>query len=237
MLPQNRIVAARFLLLAGMLLVGGCDTTDASGPAELSDPLPPKRTQVELVTLDYDVHFARGAKTVAAGETAGLSNFLKSNTVGDGDTVTVDSPNGSSSLAAARQAAVLGELKHRHVHAVATAGAVPASDLVRIHVSHAVVTTPHCPDWSKPEADEPTNGPSSNFGCATEANLAAMVADPADLVKGKTSNSADGAALARGVDLYRSGGLAKTLSGNSGYSTSGLSGTSGPASSGNGSGQ
>jgi pilus assembly protein CpaD len=236
MLPQNRTITARFLLLAGMLLASGCDTTDASGPAELSAPLPPKRTKVELVTFDHDIHFARGAKAVAPGEAVGLASFLKSNAIGDNDTVTVGSPDGSSSLAAARQTAVLAALKNFHVHAVATADTAPASGSVRIHVSHAVVTAPRCPDWSKPEADEPTNAPSSNYGCSNEANLAAMVADPTDLIEGKASDKADGVALARGVDLYRSGNLSKTLTANSGYSTSGLSGTGGPGSSGSGGG-
>ena len=32
-------------------------------------------------------------------------------------------------------------------------------------------------------------GASSNFGCAINSNLAAMVANPDDLVRGQTSNS------------------------------------------------
>ena len=95
-----------------------------------------------------------------------------------------------------------------------------------------MATAPACPDWSKPEADEPDNTTSSNLGCATEANLAAMIANPADLVKPKASTTADGGVLANGVELYRSGKLSKSIGSNSGYSTSGMSGGTGGSGSG-----
>jgi pilus assembly protein CpaD len=219
MTQQNPILAARLLLLVGMLSLAACDTGFDS--AEKSDPLPPKHNQVELVAVDHDVNFARGAKSVAPGEIAGLSNFLRDNAVGDGDTVTVDNPKGASSLTAARQAAVLTELKALHVRAASTPATTQVANAVRIHITHAVVIAPQCPDWSKPEADNSDNSPSSNFGCATEADLAAMVANPADLAKGRVSGTADGAVLARGVELYRSGKLSNTLSGKGGDSTNG----------------
>jgi pilus assembly protein CpaD len=232
MMPQN---VAPILIVVGILSLAGCNTPTPSsglGPAEISNAVPPKRTHVELVALDHDVDFARGAKTVTASEVAGLSNFLRDNAVGEGDSVTVAGPNAASTLAAARRAAVLAELRMLHVHAVPATVTAPVSSAVRVHVDHVVVTAPQCPDWSKAEADNPDNSSSSNFGCATEANLAAMVANPADLARGRPSGVADGAALARGVELYQSGNLAKTLSGSSGYSTSGLSGTGGAAASG-----
>jgi pilus assembly protein CpaD len=240
-MPQNRIHAAAFLMFVGILLLVGCNTStpmpsEGRGPAEISKELPPKRTRVELVALDHDVDFARGSKTVTASGVAGLSNFLRDNAVGEGDSVTVAGPNTASALTAARRAAVLAELNMLHVHAVPATVTAPVSSAVRVHVDHVVVTAPQCPDWSKPEADNPDNTSSSNFGCATEANLAAMVANPADLARGRPSGMADGEALARGVELYKSGNLAKTLSGSSGYSTSGLSGTGGSAASGSGSG-
>jgi pilus assembly protein CpaD len=233
---QNSSTAPRLALLAGLALVAGCNP-GAPTPVGWTDPVTPKENKVELVTLDHDVHFAKGTRTVAAEEAAGLADFLRDNAVSDGDTATIDSPGGGSSLAALRRAAVVAELKRNHVIVrLASAEAAP-SGAVRIHVTHAVVIAPLCPDWSKPEADNPANAPSSNYGCATEANLAQMVANPADLVRGRQTGPANGAVLARGVELYQSGGLAKTLSGNSGYSTSGLSGTAGPAASSAGGGQ
>ncbi len=224
-MPHTPTMPMRWLLLVGMLLVSGCGT---NAPAETgwSDPVPLKQNKVEFVNLDYDVHFAPRSKAPAAGEVDGLSAFLKESAVGDGDTLTVAGP-GTSMLAAQRKAAVLADLNHRHIRAVAATDSGVASDAVQVRVGRAVVTAPRCPDWSKPEADNSTNSPSSNFGCATESALAMMVADPADLVRGKPTGPADGAVLARGAEMYRSGGLAKSLASSSGYSSSGLSGGSG----------
>jgi pilus assembly protein CpaD len=52
-------------------------------------------------------------------------------------------------------------------------------------VSAAGATVPGCPDWSDRELPM-SEGQSSNYGCATALNLAAMIADPADLLRGRT---------------------------------------------------
>jgi pilus assembly protein CpaD len=44
----------------------------------------------------------------------------------------------------------------------------------------------------------------SNYGCATNTNLAAMIADPEDLVRGKTGDSQVDAALSgKAIKAYR----------------------------------
>ena len=54
---------------------------------------------------------------------------------------------------------------------------------------------PDCPDWSKNVDDNTKNSLHSNFGCATQSNLGAMLVDPADLIKPRKSRAADGAAV------------------------------------------
>jgi pilus assembly protein CpaD len=54
---------------------------------------------------------------------------------------------------------------------------------------------PVCPDWSKNVDDNSDNSNHSNFGCATQSNLGAMLVDPADLIKPRKSRAADGAAV------------------------------------------
>jgi pilus assembly protein CpaD len=43
---------------------------------------------------------------------------------------------------------------------------------------------PGCPDWSDQSSSYNNNATHSNFGCAVNGNLAAMVADPEHLLKG-----------------------------------------------------
>ncbi|WP_052072003.1 CpaD family pilus assembly protein [Sphingopyxis sp. MWB1] len=83
-----------------------------------------------------------------------------------------------------------------------TTGAVPPGHL-RIVVTRATAHVPGCPDWSSKSSINPNNATSSNYGCATNANLAAMVADPNDLIKGARNESYDPAAATRAIKTYR----------------------------------
>ena len=72
--------------------------------------------------------------------------------------------------------------------APATAGA-PPSGAVRIVVSRAIASVPGCPDWKDKFEADLQGGLSYNYGCATNGNLAAMVANPEDLVQGRETRS------------------------------------------------
>ena len=234
---RSRSVIARLAIVAGVLLIAGCaeENPELTAPAPLSVQPPPKRIEVQLASFDHDIYFAPGAKSLTSAQAAGLTNFLSTSGIGEGDIVTVEG-SAKSALVAARRAAVIGELKLLRIDAVSATDRKLATNSVRVHADHAVATAPACPDWHKPEADEPNNVTSSNYGCATESNLAAMIVNPADLVKPKANDTADGFVLAKGVELYRSGNLSKTIGANNGYSTSGLSGAGGSSSGGSGSG-
>jgi pilus assembly protein CpaD len=87
-----------------------------------------------------------------------------------------------------------------------------------------VAVPPACPDWSTPEANTFTNEPSSNFGCASEVNLASMVANPADLARGNGKPAADGDLAALRVKQYRAGLISHSLDQKSSSSGGGSSG-------------
>lgn len=83
-----------------------------------------------------------------------------------------------------------------------------------------------CPQWVLFPADRHSNTDSPYLGCTNEVNLRAMVANPADLERGRPLGLADGAHEARAVDAYRLG-TAKTL-GASGVMTPGANGAMTP---------
>lgn len=68
--------------------------------------------------------------------------------------------------------------------APATAGEAPAGG-VRVVVSRSIASVPTCPSWRDKAEANFTGGLSDNYGCAISSNLAAMVADPRDLVEGR----------------------------------------------------
>jgi pilus assembly protein CpaD len=53
---------------------------------------------------------------------------------------------------------------------------------LRLSYLEYVAQGPDCPDWSENLARDPQNLPWPNMGCATQKNLAAMVADPQDFL-------------------------------------------------------
>jgi hypothetical protein len=72
----------------------------------------------------------------------------------------------------------------------------------KIQVSGGAAAVPGCPDWSDAEMNA-GEGQATNFGCATRSNLAAMIADPADLLHGQAAKGTDTVATIRALNVYR----------------------------------
>jgi hypothetical protein len=74
-------------------------------------------------------------------------------------------------------------------------------------VNQPVVTAdravvPNCPNWKSGGLDSGALT-DTNYGCAMNSNLAAMVADPMDLVHGKTSDVTDTGSANRAIKAWR----------------------------------
>src|SRR3546814_14284849 len=69
-----------------------------------------------------------------------------------------------------------------------TRGSVPAG-MVRVVATRSTARVDNCPDWSAPSHPNVQASTTSNFGCASQSNLAAMIADPNDLLAGKRSET------------------------------------------------
>jgi len=70
-------------------------------------------------------------------------------------------------------------------------------------VAGNVATVPGCPQWRNLIGGE-RESQSSNFGCATMSNIAAMVADPQDLLHGRTTDgSGAGETAYKAVQTWR----------------------------------
>ena len=60
-------------------------------------------------------------------------------------------------------------------------------------------------DWSQNWADTADNQPPPSFGCATNHNLAAMVADPRDLVEPRQMGTSDAVRRSTVMGHYEKG--------------------------------
>ncbi|HEX2803159.1 MAG TPA: CpaD family pilus assembly lipoprotein [Sphingomicrobium sp.] len=139
---------------------------------------------------------------IPPAELARVDGWFRSLGVGYGDSIFVDGPYAETARA---QVAELAGNYGMMVRAAApvTAGMV-APDMVRVVVSRTRVDVAGCPDWSVPSQPNVLNNSMSNFGCALNSNLAAMVADPEDLVHGREGTGVGDAATAtKAVTFYR----------------------------------
>ncbi|WP_088181995.1 CpaD family pilus assembly protein [Sphingobium sp. Z007] len=119
-----------------------------------------------------------------------LNDWFTSIALGYGDNIAVVSDGGYFSPALRDD---IDNVVARYGLLVATdssaeAGEAPAGS-VRLIVRRATASVPSCPDWHEKQETDTNLGTSSNFGCGVNSNMAAMVANPEDLVRGQGTDS------------------------------------------------
>jgi len=152
---------------------------------------------------NYTLDVATYGGTLSLPEQRRLSGWFDALDLRYGDRVAVDDPSqsGSAREAVAALAARYGLLVSDE--APVTAGQI-APGTARVVVSRSSASVPECPDWSTKSDVNLTNGTYSNFGCAANSNLAAMVADPEHLLHGaKGTGETIVMSSSKAIDSYR----------------------------------
>jgi pilus assembly protein CpaD len=206
---KDALTMSRFIKFAAVsavaLAAAGCSTqprgplTPATnfGVYSLHQPV------VEHTNYVFDV--SGGASGVSGAELDRLAAWFQSINVRYGDHVTIDQPRGYESSKArqdvARVAGVFGLIMSAD-GAPVTEGDVPPG-VVRVVASRANAHVEDCPHYGDPGIESPVRT-APNYGCATNTNLAAMIADPDDLVRGRDAVDRGSAATAgRAIRVYR----------------------------------
>ena len=157
---------------------------------------------VERAVYALDLNLASGG-TLPVSQQQQLGQWFDAMNLGYGDRISIDNPGGSSSAQSIVEAVASNYGLLVSETAPVTQGTVLPGTL-RVIVTRSSAYVPGCPDWSRNLENNYKNAASSNFGCAVNANLAAMIADPEDLVKGKSGESSTDAAVAlKAIDTYR----------------------------------
>jgi len=161
-----------------------------------------KAPMVHSTLLAHDVRFG-GYDGLEPDQSRRLEEWLRSIDIAYGDRISVDDPVPTG--AAGRRAAVAGVIARFGLiiedEAPVTAS-LPAG-VVRVVVTRTKITLPDCPDWRRKSNPEPNVSTMSNFGCASVSNLAAMVADPNDLLEGQVYAGADGHTTSKAINVFR----------------------------------
>ncbi len=196
-----RWVGAGTAALALLLSAGTAGTPAAPRPTAASN----RCTSRSSSATDYMLDVGVGPHGLALGEADRLTGWFDGLGLGYGDTITLDDPMGWHGGAAQDGvAAVVARYGMLIAHDAppVTAGH-PAPGTVRIVVSRATAHVDGCPDWSHANA-EYGSANASNYGCATATNLAAMIANPEDLVVGQDGNrTADAMLSVKAIKTYR----------------------------------
>lgn len=206
------------LVLAAAVALTGC----AAGPAgnnRMLNSVHQPIVEHNRYVLDLDTLPGGG---LSIPEQRRLAGWFESLGLKYGDRIAVDDPLDSKATfasiegVAARWGLMVGE------SAAITPGYV-ASGATRVVVTRATASVPGCPDWSAKSDFSMSNRTTSNFGCAINSNLAAMVADKEHLVQGATGTGETVVMSGtKAIDSYRNakptgeGGLKSVNTSNSG---------------------
>lgn len=153
---------------------------------------------------NYAIDLALDGSGIAIADQRRMNEWFDVMNLGYGDRVSIDNGSGYTDPAVINDVAKA--LADRGVAitdaAPATNGAI-APGTVRVIVTRSSASVPSCPDWSSTHENNYNAGNHSNHGCATNANLAAMVADPEDLVRGRESRKLDSNSGKAAVNTYK----------------------------------
>ena len=180
--------------------------TTLAGPVVAKEPNPARgldSVNVPVVTRsDYAFDAAAPDGSLAPGEQARLDAWFSGLNLGFGDRVYVDGAYADAARSdVARVVGRYGMLLSQGAP-VAQGPVNPGS--VRVLVSRTRASVPNCPNWSEQSKPNWSNHTMPSYGCGVNGNLAAMIADPNDLVWGREGTGYDnGDTASRAIRSYR----------------------------------
>lgn len=163
--------------------------------------------QVEPITMVHRIDFAYGSDELSAEEKERLDSFLADAGADSRARIEVDGPRRAGGahdmMTASRLDALINYLSGKGLQAAVaphpTGSLTQPEDAVVVTISRAMVIEPDCNVPKTVYAPRPTN----IWSCTTSAALGRMVADPADLQRGRPTGPGDAEALTLGVQRYR----------------------------------
>lgn len=179
-------------------------TTPSNGLTANNNPSLYSVHQPVVQRTDFVLDLRTQGDSVPAAEIERLHAWFDSIELRYGDRISVDEPGGYASPGArADIARALSEYGLLLDDGAPILNGSVQPGTIRVIASRATASVPSCPVWTE-NGMLPTASTSSNFGCATNSNLAAMVANPEDLVHGQDGANAGSATTAgRAIRTYR----------------------------------
>ena len=215
--------AARLLTVSLLALaLAGCKTLEEPGAHvagwTIVDPTQRHPIMVSQQPSTMNVRVARGSQGLTPAQKGQVASFLERYRAADAGNskLVIAVPSGTpNESAAVRAVGDIRQLITAYGFSEANVAIEPYHDRdagapVRLSYLRYVAEGPECGRWTSNLADDPRNLPHPNFGCATQRNLAAQIANPADLLGPRTMEPADAERRAVVFDKYRRGGITRS---------------------------
>jgi len=152
---------------------------------------------------NYTLDLTTGPGGLSVPEQRRLAGWFEAMDLRYGDRISIDDPMTSGATRAAVEAVAAGYGLLVGEEAPVTPGAVNAGT-ARVILTRSTATVPGCPDWSAKSDANLRNATSTNYGCATNANFASMVADPEHLLRGaRGTGETVVMSSSKAIDAYR----------------------------------
>ncbi len=153
---------------------------------------------------NYAIDLASNGSGISTAEQSRLAEWFDALDLRYGDRVAIDYGSGNASIVTANMVANVAADRGILVSGAApvTAGQI-APGMLRVVVTRSSASVPSCPDWSTDHDRNYNSSNHSNHGCSTNSNLAAMIADPEDLVRGRENKRLDANSGKNAVGAYR----------------------------------
>ncbi|MEM6585012.1 MAG: CpaD family pilus assembly protein [Pseudomonadota bacterium] len=152
-------------------------------------------------------NFTLDVATISSGlpvtEQSRLNGWFDAMDLRYGDRIAIEDPSSNPAVTNA-----INELAGRYGLIVSDTAPTTTGFLqpgeARVVITRSSAEVLGCPDWSAKSDGNYLNATSPGYGCATNSNVAAMVADPQDLLEGKKGDGENVVATAtKAITTYR----------------------------------
>ena len=197
----------RACALSAMLIAGSCAAPTADPNGMMEDGAVNHPIMVEPSFRDLKISYGGAAQGISDSDAVKFDAFLDDYRLHGNGSLGISVPAGAPAHDAivyfAERAAATGIARDKIL--------VSTHDVVngdwRVDISYIAYSahTDKCGDWSESLAYSADNQTPKNFGCAVQQNIAAMVADPRDLLGPRHMDAPDTRRRMTAIDNYEQG--------------------------------
>jgi pilus assembly protein CpaD len=193
--------------LGALLIAGSCAAPTADPNGMMEDGAVNHPIMVEPSFRDLKINYVGGAQGMSDTDAVKFDAFLDDYRLHGNGSLGISVPAGAPAHDAivyfAERAAATGIARDKIL--VSTHDASGGDWRVDVSYIAYSARTDKCGDWSENLAYSADNQTPRNFGCAIQQNIAAMVADPRDLLEPRHMDASDTRRRMTAIDNYEQG--------------------------------